>query len=227
MNGEGILFHNINNSNNKDRMFNARRNMVIKLEQKGISSGSVLNAMMAVPRDRFVSEAFRYRAYDDTSLPIGFGQTISTPSVVASMVQSLKLTGDESVLEIGSGSGYQAAVLAELARSVTGMERIPVLAERSKTVLSELGYSVDIVNSDNFNNVEGIFDRIIVSAGVRILPEYLLAKLKDGGILVIPVEKNGTNHQINRYVKKSSADYFVEVIGRATFVPYIVDEQAV
>ena len=224
MNGEDILFQN------RDRMFNARRNMVIKLEQKGISSGSVLNAMMTVPRDRFVSEALCYRAYDDTSLPIGFGQTISTPSVVASMVQSLKLIGDESVLEIGSGSGYQAAVLAELARSVTGMERIPELAERSKMVLRELGYDVNIVNGDDFNSIDALFDRIIVSAGVRILPEYLLSKLKDGGILVIPVDENGengTDHHINRYVKKSSTDYFKEVIGRATFVPYIVDEKIV
>ena len=221
MSGEDILFQN------KDRMFNARRNMVIKLEQKGISSGSVLNAMMTVPRDRFVSEALCYRAYDDTSLPIGFGQTISTPSVVASMVQSLKLIGDESVLEIGSGSGYQAAVISELARNVTGMERIPELAQRSKIVLRELGYNVNIVNSDNFNIIDDMFDRIIVSAGVRILPEYLLSKLKDGGILVIPVDENGANHHINRYVKKNSADYFEEVIGRATFVPYIVDEKIV
>ena len=222
MNGEGILFHN-----NNDRMFNARRSMVMKLEQKGISSGSVLNAMMKVPRDRFVSEALRYRSYDDVSLPIGFGQTISTPSVVASMVQSLRLTGDESVLEIGSGSGYQAAVLAELSHSVTGMERIPALAERSRAVLNELGYNVDIINRDNFKNVSGVFDRIIVSAGVKILPEHLLAKLKDGGILVIPVDEQGTDHFINRYVKKSSTDYFEEVIGRATFVPYIVDEKVV
>jgi len=221
MSGEDILFHST------DRMFNARRNMVIKLEQKGISSGSVLNAMMTVPRDRFVSEALRYRAYDDTSLPIGFGQTISTPSIIASMVQSLRLIGDESVLEIGSGSGYQAAVLAELAGSVTGMERIPELAERSKRVLRELGYNVNIVNSDNFNSIDGLFDRIIVSAGVKILPEYLLARLKDGGVLVIPVDENGTNHHINRYVKKNSTDYFEEIIGRATFVPYIVDEKIV
>jgi protein-L-isoaspartate(D-aspartate) O-methyltransferase len=221
MNGEDILFHN------KDRMFNARRNMVIKLEQKGISSGSVLNAMMTVPRDRFVSEALCYRAYDDTSLPIGFGQTISTPSVVASMVQSLKLIGDESVLEIGSGSGYQAAVISELAHNVTGMERIPELAQRSKIVLYELGYNVNIVNSDDFNSIDGVFDRIIVSAGVRILPEYLLAKLKDGGILVIPVDENGGKHHINRFVKKNSTDYFEEVIGRATFVPYIVNEKIV
>jgi protein-L-isoaspartate(D-aspartate) O-methyltransferase len=139
----------------------------------------------------------------------------------------LKLTGDENVLEIGSGSGYQAAILAELSQNVTAMERIPQLAERSMTVLKELGYNVNIVNSDNFNSIDAMFDRIIVSAGVRILPEYLLAKLKDGGILVIPVDENGTNHHINRYVKKSSTDYFEEIIGRATFVPYIVDEKVV
>jgi len=221
MSGEGILYHN------SDRMFNARRNMVIKLEQKGISSGSVLDAMMRVPRDQFMSEALCYRAYDDTSLPIGFGQTISTPSVVASMVQSLRLTGDEKVLEIGSGSGYQAAVLAELAGEVTAMERIPELAERSKTVLKSLGYNIHVINGDNFNDIDNIFDRIIVSAGVRIFPADLLAKLNDGGILVIPVDESGKNHQIKRYVKKGESGYFEEIIGRATFVPYIMNEKIV
>lgn len=221
MNGEDTLYHN------SDRMFNARRNMVIKLEQKGISSGSVLDAMMRVPRDRFMSEALCYRAYDDTSLPIGFGQTISTPSVVASMVQSLRLTGDEKVLEIGSGSGYQAAVLAELAGEVTAMERIPELAERSKFVLTHLGYNVKVINGDNFNDIDSVFDRIIVSAGVRIFPADLLAKLNNGGILVIPVDESGKNHQIKRYVKKSDKDFFEEIIGRATFVPYIMNEKIV
>jgi protein-L-isoaspartate(D-aspartate) O-methyltransferase len=222
MSGEAILYHS------NDRMFNARRNMVMKLEQKGISSGSVLDAMMRVPRDQFMSEALCYRAYDDTSLPIGFGQTISTPSVVASMVQSLRLTGDEKVLEIGSGSGYQAAVLAELAGEITAMERIPELAERSKTVLSSLGYNnVRVVNGDDFNDIDSVFDRIIVSAGVRILPADLLAKLNDGGILVIPVDESGKNHQIKRYVKKGETGYFEEIIGRATFVPYIMNEKIV
>ena len=222
MSGVAILYHN------SDRMFNARRSMVIKLEQKGISSGSVLDAMMRVPRDQFMSEALCYRAYDDTSLPIGFGQTISTPSVVASMVQSLRLTGDEKVLEIGSGSGYQAAVLAELAGEVTAMERIPELAERSKIVLSALGYSnINIINGDNFNDIDSVFDRIIVSAGVRIFPADLLAKLNNGGILVIPVDESGKNHQIKRYVKKSDTGFFEEIIGRATFVPYIMNEKIV
>lgn len=212
---------------NNDRGFNARRNMVIKLEQKGISSGSVLDAMMRVPRDMFVSDALCFRAYDDTSLPIGFGQTISTPSIVASMVQSLRLTGDENVLEIGSGSGYQAAVLAELAGYVTAMERIPELAERSKAVLSALGYNVKVVNSDNFNDIGSVFDRIIVSAGVRIFPADLLAKLNIGGILVIPVDESGKNHRIKRFVKKGETDFFEEIIGRATFVPYIMNEKIV
>lgn len=221
MNGEDTLYHR------NDRMYNARKNMVMKLEHKGISSGSVLDAMMKVPRDRFISEALCYRAYDDTSLPIGFGQTISTPSVVASMVQSLRLTGDEKVLEIGSGSGYQAAILAELAGDVTGMERIPELAERSKRILSDLGYKVKIVNSDNFNHTDSSFDRIIVSAGVRIFPAELLAKLDTGGILVIPVDEKGESHRIKRFVKKPGNDFFEEIIGRATFVPYIVNEKIV
>ncbi|HOP29006.1 MAG TPA: protein-L-isoaspartate(D-aspartate) O-methyltransferase [Spirochaetota bacterium] len=210
---------------NNDKMYNARHNMVVKLEQRGISSGSVLNAMMRVPRHCFVSEALCYRAYDDTSLPIGFGQTISTPSVVASMVQSLRLTGDESVLDIGSGSGYQTAVLAELAGSVTAMERIPELAERSRIVLKDLGYLVRVINSDNFNEIEGSFDRIIVAAGVKIFPSELLSKVNEGGVLVIPVDESGKNHQIKRIVKKRDDDYFEEIIGRATFVPYIIGER--
>ncbi len=210
-----------------DRMINARRNMVIKLEQRGISSGSVLDAMFRVPRHMFVSEALCYRAYDDTSLPIGFGQTISTPSVVASMVQSLRLTGDESVLDIGSGSGYQSAVLSELAGKVMAMERIPELAERSRMVLQQLGYGIKVINAENFNEIEGSFDRIIVAAGVKIFPSELLAKLNEGGILVIPVDENGKNHQIKRIVKKRENDFFEEIIGRATFVPYIMDEKMV
>lgn len=212
---------------NNDMMFRSRLAMVERLQHKGISSGSVLDAMLTVPRHLFVSDALCYRAYDDTSLPIGFGQTISTPSVVASMVQSLKLTGDERVLEIGSGSGYQAAVLAELAGGVTAMERIPELAERSKKVLSGLGYMVRVVTSDDFNEIESLFDRIIVAAGVSVMPYDLLDKLEPGGVLVIPVNESGRGHRIKRFVRKKDNDYFEEVIGMATFVPYITGERAI
>ncbi len=205
-----------------DRMEKARIGMVNRLRDGGISSGSVLEAMYHVPRHMFVSEALCYRAYDNTSLPIGFGQTISTPSVVASMVQALRLTGDERVLEIGSGSGYQAAVLAELSKHVIAMERIEGLAERSRGVLFARKYTnVQVVHSGDFNDIEGTFDRIIVAAGVEIFPGELLAKLNDQGILVIPVGGGGSDHQIRRYVKKNADDYFEEEIGRATFVPYI------
>ena len=209
---------------NSDPMYRARLAMVQKLQQKGISSGSVLEAMLAVPRHIFVSDALCYRAYDDTSLPIGFGQTISTPSVVASMVQSLKLTGDEKVLEIGSGSGYQAAVLAELASNVTAMERIPELAERSRSALGSLGYAVRVVTGDDFNDIDSVFDRIIVAAGVSVMPMDLLEKLEPGGVLVIPVNENGRGHRIKRFVRKKDNDFFEEVIGMATFVPYITSD---
>ncbi|NLV68892.1 MAG: protein-L-isoaspartate(D-aspartate) O-methyltransferase [Spirochaetes bacterium] len=212
---------------NSDSMYRPRLAMVEKLQQKGISSGSVLEAMLRVPRHLFVSDALCYRAYDDTSLPIGFGQTISTPSVVASMVQSLKLTGDEKVLEIGSGSGYQAALLAELSSSVTAMERIPELAERSRSVLSSLGYTVRVITDDDFNVIDSVFDRIIVAAGVAIMPYNLLEKLEPGGILVIPVNENGRGHRIKRFVRKKDNDYFEEVIGMATFVPYITSRMPV
>lgn len=212
---------------NSDSMYRPRLAMVEKLQQKGISSGSVLEAMLRVPRHLFVSDALCYRAYDDTSLPIGFGQTISTPSVVASMVQSLKLIGDEKVLEIGSGSGYQAALLAELSSSVTAMERIPELAERSRSVLSSLGYTVRVITGDDFNIIDSVFDRIIVAAGVAIMPYNLLEKLEPGGILVIPVNENGRGHRIKRFVRKKDNDYFEEVIGMATFVPYITSRMPV
>ena len=210
-----------------DSMYRPRLAMVEKLHQKGISSGSVLEAMLKVPRHLFVSDALCYRAYDDTSLPIGFGQTISTPSVVASMVQSLKLTGDEKVLEIGSGSGYQAAVLSELSSAVTAMERIPELAERSRTVLGSLGYMVRIVTGDDFNEIDSFFDRIIVAAGVSLMPYNLLEKIEPGGIMVIPVNENGRGHNIKRFVRKKDNDFFEEVIGMATFVPYITSERPV
>lgn len=216
-----ILFHN------SDSMYRPRLAMVEKLQQKGISSGSVLEAMLKVPRHLFVSDALCYRAYDDTSLPIGFGQTISTPSVVASMVQSLKLTGDEKVLEIGSGSGYQAAVLAELSSSVTAMERIPELAERSRAVLGSLDYMVRVVTGDDFNDIDSFFDRIIVAAGVSVMPYDLLEKLEPDGILVIPVNENGRGHRIKRFVRKKDRGYFEEVVGMATFVPYITSGKPV
>jgi len=198
-----------------------RHNMVNELRKMGIMSGTLLEAMSRVPRELFVSEALRYRAYNDTSLPIGFGQTVSKPSVIARMIQALHLTGDERVLEIGTGSGYQSAVLAELAAHVVSIERIGDLSRRARDVLFSLRYkNVTLLHTDNFHETEGLFNGIIVAAGADILPDEIFSRLVNGGTLIIPLE-NERGHTITRYVKKDDNRILQEVIGEAEFVPLI------
>jgi protein-L-isoaspartate(D-aspartate) O-methyltransferase len=200
--------------------------MISALRKKGISSGSVLDAMLKVPRHQFVSEALRYHAYDDISLPIGHGQTISKPSVIAKMVQSLELTGDQHVLEIGTGSGYQAAVLSQLSESVVTMERIEELINRARGVLVGMGYqNIKFIHSGNFNDAPGEFDAVIVAAGAYIVPATLLAKVAPGGRLIIPVGTR-TGHNIKKFIKRRDGSVVEEEIGYATFVPYIAGETA-
>ncbi len=164
-----------------------KQGLIAELRKKGISSGSVLEAMASVPRHLFVSEALRFHAYDDISLPIGNGQTISKPSVIARMVQALGLTGDERVLEIGTGSGYQSAIISRLAGSLVTMERIEELFNRARGVLFGLGYrNITFLRSGDFNEAEGMFDAVIVAAGADILPVSLFGKIAPGGRLVIP-----------------------------------------
>ncbi|MDR3237361.1 MAG: protein-L-isoaspartate(D-aspartate) O-methyltransferase [Spirochaetia bacterium] len=203
-----------------DGMEYARRDMVRGLAERGIS-GVVLDVFYRTPRHFFVSDGLRYSAYRDSSLPIGFGQTISKPSIIAGMVQALALTGEEHVLEIGTGSGYQAAVLSQLAKHVVTMERIGVLSERAVDVFKSFEISnVTFLHTDDFNNAEGTFDAILVAAGVEIFPVDLCGKLNSGGRLVIPVGgKDG--HQIMKYVKKADGSLLEDNIGSATFVPYI------
>jgi protein-L-isoaspartate(D-aspartate) O-methyltransferase len=198
-----------------------RKEMVEALHRKGVVSGSVLNAVYRVPRHLFVSEALRYSAYRDTSLPIGFGQTISKPSVIAMMVQALHLTGEERVLEIGTGSGYQTAILSQLAGSVVTMERIRELAVRAHGALSSFSLdNVTVLHGDDFRATEGTFDAIIVAAGAEIFPVDLCDKMNAGGRLVIPVG-DSSGHRIMKYVRKNDGSLIEENIGHATFVPYI------
>jgi len=161
-----------------------------QLVRRGISDERVLAAMRRVPRHLFVQEALRDRAYGDHPLPIGEEQTISQPYIVGLMTSLLELTGREKVLEVGTGSGYQTAVLAGLARRVCSIERLPRLAERARATLEALGYDnvwVRVGNGALGWPDEAPFDRILVAAGGPAVPPPLFQQLVEGGRLVLPI----------------------------------------
>ncbi len=161
-----------------------------QLRRRGLRDPRLLKAMLTVPRHRFVPPEHRHLAYVDGPLPIGAGQTISQPYIVALMTQLLLLQGDETVLEIGTGSGYQAAILAELARQVHTIERHAELAERAKLILRELGYqNVHVHIGDGSLGLAEFapYQGILVTAAAPKAPAALLEQLEDGGRLVIPV----------------------------------------
>jgi protein-L-isoaspartate(D-aspartate) O-methyltransferase len=168
----------------------ARARMVeVQLVPRGIEDERVLAAMARVPRHELVPEPYRDRAYDDTPLPIGEGQTISQPFVVAYMTERLALAGDERVLEVGTGSGYQAAVLGELAEEVFTIEIVPALAARAERDLARLGYTnVHVREGDGYRGwpEEAPFDAIIVTAAPEEIPGPLLEQLAVGGRLILP-----------------------------------------
>ena len=172
---------------------NMRKDMVEnQLRPRGITNDRVLDVMGDVPRHLFVAEDLRDEAYMDGPLSIGFDQTISQPYIVAFMTEVLKVEQQHSVLEIGTGCGYQSAVLSSLAKHVISLERIKELAESAKRRLRKLDYSnVDVVHGNGWNGYKqkAPFDRIIVTAGANKIPKALLDQLANGGILVIPVGK--------------------------------------
>lgn len=175
----------------EDRWAKERLRMVkTQIEARGIKDFRVLEAMRRVPRHLFVDEDVRDQAYGDFPLPIGEEQTISQPYIVALMTEALELRDGDVVLEIGTGSGYQAAILAELTRMVYSIERFPRLVERARRVLAELGYdNVEIKQGDGTLGwpEKGPFDAIIVTAGAPRIPQPLIEQLKVGGRLVIPI----------------------------------------
>ncbi len=161
-----------------------------QLIRRGITDARVVEAMQKVPRHLFVDEAFQDRAYGDYPLPIGEGQTISQPYMVGLMTQLLRLTGTEKVLEIGTGSGYQTAVLAECARRVCSVERLASLASRARRILEELGHMNVWVRTANGTfgwSDEAPFDRILVTAGAPAVPPPLFEQLAENGRMVLPV----------------------------------------
>jgi protein-L-isoaspartate(D-aspartate) O-methyltransferase len=205
-------------------MDEARASMVASL-RKVISNERVLEAMSRVPREPFVPLERRSEAYDDRALPIGHGQTISQPLMVAIMLQEMALKGTEKVLDIGTGSGYQAALLSELTASVVGVELIPELTERARRVLQANGYGNVTVHQAGKElgwPEDAPYDAIVVAAAAPRVPQSLVAQLAPGGRLVIPVgQRHGQELMV---VEKRPEGLTVARKGRCGFVPLVGKE---
>ena len=203
-----------------------RARMVERLRKEGITDESVLEAMGSVPRHLFVEEAFASRAYDDDALPIGFSQTISQPYVVARMIQALR-AGRElgKVLEVGTGCGYQAAVLAQLATEVYSIERIAPLLAKARANLRGLRLTnVRLKHADgNLGLPEAApFDSIILSAAARQVPQALLQQLALGGRMILPF---GSSEQVLRLVERTRSGYSEATLDAVRFVPMLTGVQ--
>ena len=202
--------------------FEAARARLIESLSTEIRDKRVLAAMSRIPRECFIPSGERHLAYEDAPLPIGFDQTISQPYIIALMTEALELTGNEKVLEVGTGSGYQAAILAELTRLVVTTERVPVLAETAKKVLDNLGYTnIKVYPAEETLGwpSEAPYDAIVVTAGAPRVPADLLAQLSFGGRMVIPVGSQYVQElfKITRRRRKS----IVQNLGGCRFVSLI------
>jgi protein-L-isoaspartate(D-aspartate) O-methyltransferase len=193
-----------------------------QLQHRGIHDRAVLAAMAKVPRERFLAPELRDDAYADRALAIDCGQTISQPYIVGLMSQAMELSGTEKVLEIGTGSGYQTAILAELAREVVSLERYSHLSQQAGKVLSELGYgNVTLATADGTLGCpdRAPFDRIMVTAAAAEYPPTLFDQLEDGGILVIPL--GGRDYQTLQSIRKVSGRPQPAKLSPCRFVPLV------
>ncbi|PSU32604.1 protein-L-isoaspartate(D-aspartate) O-methyltransferase [Photobacterium lutimaris] len=196
------------------------------LHQQGICDDKVLQAMASVPRERFIDEALSHKAYENNALPIGCGQTISQPYIVAKMTELMALSADSRVLEIGTGSGYQTAVLAHLVNHVYSVERIKALQWQAKRRLKQLElHNVSTKHSDGWLGWagKGPFDAIIVTAAAAEIPVELLGQLADGGRLVIPV---GEHAQVLKVIVRKGDRFAYRDIEAVRFVPLVAGELA-
>jgi protein-L-isoaspartate(D-aspartate) O-methyltransferase len=197
-----------------------------QLRDRGISDPRVLDAMLRVPRHEFVPEPYRSQAYEDHPLPIGDGQTISQPYIVASMLDSLQLSTTDEVLEIGTGSGYATALLAELTSQVFSIERHASLAESARVLLAALGYTnVHVLTGDGALGLPACapFDAILVSAAAPQVPPALLSQLRDGGRMIIPIGSPDSQHlQFIRMVNGQAVNSFREPV---RFVPLVPSQE--
>jgi protein-L-isoaspartate(D-aspartate) O-methyltransferase len=199
-----------------------------QIQARGVRDLAVLAAMQAVPRHEFVPTEFQAQAYDDHPLPIGYGQTISQPYVVALMTESLALEPDMRVLEIGTGSGYQAAVLAEIVAEVYTVEIIEPLAEMAAERLTGLGYdNVEVLRADGYFGWEehAPFDAIIVTAAPDHMPQPLILQMADESRLVVPIGPVGAYQELWLYVKTGGELQSAFSLGGVAFVPLTRDPE--
>ncbi len=202
-----------------------RNELIITLKNKGITSEKVLNAIAKVPREIFVTDKFIDKVYDDISLPLFLNQTISQPYTVAKMTELLDTFANCEVLEIGTGSGYQACILAELGCNVFSIERIGELNAYARIRIEKLGYNIQLKVGDGtlgWNNTKK-FDRIIITAAAPAIPETLLSILKPNGILVIPVG-NRDKQEMTKIIKTETNNLTIEKHNFFKFVPLIGKE---
>jgi len=196
-----------------------KKMMAQQIMARGISDKKVLEAFGKVPRENFIDEESYPDAYDDRPLPIGYGQTISQPYIVALMTESLELEGDETILEIGTGSGYQTAILAEIVKQVYSIEIVIPLYERAKKILS--GYkNISLAGRDGYFGWKEYspFDRIIVTAAPEGIPPPLIDQLKNDGIMVVPSGPTGWNQVLLKITKKNGKLSTIKICDVA-FVP--------
>lgn len=198
-----------------------RKKMINRLEQMGISDIHVLEAMGKIPREKFLSAGLEFQAYDEKALPIGFGQTISHPYTVAKMTEELKIEPGDKVLEIGTGSGYQAALLCEMGVILYTIEKIPELAKNARQKLISLGYTFTLKNGDGSIGFSAYapYSSIIVTAGVNEVPSELIDQLDENGRLIIPV--GNKEEQLLTIYKKEGNEITQQTFDKMHFVPLI------
>lgn len=203
-----------------------RRKLVDELKKKGISDQRVLDAIMNVPRHVYMDNAFLHFAYEDTAFPIGAGQTISQPYTVAFQTELLELQPRQKVLEIGTGSGYQSAVLCELGVKVFTIERQKELYEKSTLLLKKLSYNARVFYGDGYKGLPAYapFDAILVTCGAPYVPEDLVKQLKTGGKIVIPVGE-GAAQTMKKLIKSERGEVTEEEYGTFKFVPMVQNRQ--
>ncbi|MDX6021282.1 protein-L-isoaspartate O-methyltransferase [Scandinavium sp. V105_16] len=202
------------------------QSLLNQLRNQGIMDERVLDAIAHVPREKFIDEAFEHKAWENVALPIGQGQTISQPYMVARMTELLELTPESRVLEIGTGSGYQTAILAHLVHHVCSVERIKSLQWHARRRLKQLDlHNVSTRHGDGWQgwHARAPFDAIIVTAAPLEIPAALMSQLDEGGILVLPV---GEEHQVLKRVVRRGDEFIIDTVETVRFVPLVKGELA-